>query len=215
MKIALNIAESGAEALRSRLLSDPPALPLRPTRSDFDLNPLAKPERPRDLKPAAVLVPIVQRKEPTILFTRRTEHLARHAGQVSFPGGRLHSDDRSLVETALRETEEETGIAAHKVAVAGFLDSYETVTGFGILPVVGIVPADIHLEPNPHEVAEAFEVPLAFLLDPQNCRRESRIWKEQAREFHAFDYGPHYIWGATAAILVNLRERLCGEDAPQ
>lgn len=215
MNIARTIAEKGADALRGRLLADPPVPPLCPERSDFDLNPLARPHERRQLTPAAVLVPIVRRSDPTILFTRRTEHLARHAGQVSFPGGRLHSDDTSLVATALRETEEETGIPAHVVSVAGLLDCYETVTGFAILPVVGILPDDIQLDPNPFEVAEAFEVPLAFLLDPQNCRRESRIWKEQSREFHAFKFGPHYIWGATAAILVNLRERLLGEDRPR
>ncbi len=181
-------------------------------RSDYDLNPLARPDLPRELTPAAVLVPIVRRSDPTVLFTRRTEHLARHAGQVSFPGGRLHSDDRSLVATALRETEEETGLDARVVSIAGFLDAYETATDFAILPVVGVVPAEIVLDPNPGEVAEAFEVPLAFLLDPRNCRRESRILRGRSREFHAFTWDRHYIWGATAAIVVNLRERLCGED---
>lgn len=197
--------------MRNRLNSEPPLLPLRPQRSDYNLNPLAKPETTPELAPAAVLVPIVRRRDPTILFTRRTEHLARHAGQVSFPGGRLHTDDCSLVTTALRETSEETGIDASVVAIAGFLDCYETVTGFAILPVVGILPPDIVLDPNPLEVAEAFEVPLAFLLDTRNCRRESRMLKGRVREFHAFTYGRHYIWGATAAILVNLHERLCGE----
>lgn len=210
MKIATTIVERGADALSGLLFAEPPSLPLSPMRSDYDLNPLARPDRPRQLTPAAVLVPIVRRHEPTILFTRRTEHLARHAGQVSFPGGRVHSDDRSLAATALRETQEETGIDRDAVSVAGFLHAYETATGFSILPVVGVVPADIALDPNPHEVAEIFEVPLSFLLDTQNCRRDSRVWRGHAREFYAFTWATHYIWGATAAIVVDLRETLCG-----
>ena len=112
-----------------------------------------------------MLLPIIRRPDPTVLFTRRTEHLSRHAGQVSFPGGRAHESDRSLVETALRETAEEVGIAPAFVSVAGFLDPYETGTGFAILPVVGILHEGFALVPDANEVAEVFEVPLAFLLD--------------------------------------------------
>ncbi|HEY3776627.1 MAG TPA: CoA pyrophosphatase [Rhizomicrobium sp.] len=199
-------------ALRTRFFPEPPLLPLQPRRSDYDLNPVAKPEFPRELAPAAVLVPIVRRANPTVLFTRRTETLARHAGQVSFPGGRVHTEDDSLVRTALRETLEETGIAESFVTVAGFLDAYETGTGFVILPVVALLETGFLLDPNPHEVAEAFEVPLEFLLDVRNCRREVRSLRGQLREFDAFTFGQHYIWGATAAILLNLRERLCGDE---
>src|ERR1043166_9208735 len=110
--------------LRSRLLPEPPPVSLAPTRSDYDLNPDMRPDATRQLVPAAVLLPIIPRAEPSVLFTRRTPHLSRHAGQVSFPGGRLHADDPSLVRTALRETEEETGITAGFVTVAGFLDPY-------------------------------------------------------------------------------------------
>ncbi|MBU6444459.1 MAG: CoA pyrophosphatase [Alphaproteobacteria bacterium] len=195
-------------SLASRLLPEAPALSLTPTRSDYDLDPEHRPDGPRKLKPAAVLMPIVRRDEPTVLFTKRTAHLARHAGQVSFPGGRVHENDASLVETALRETREETGIAADYVSIAGFLDSYETGTGFAIVPVVGLLREGFTLHPDPGEVEEVFEVPLAFLLDPANHRLEAAEWKGRKRRYHAFTYGRHYIWGATAAILVGFAERL-------
>ena len=206
--IARLVAESGAEALRARLLSEQPALPLSPRRSDYDLNPDLQRAAMRQLVPAAVLVPIVRRADPTVVFTRRTAHLARHAGQVSFPGGQLNPDDASLVITALRETHEETGIEPELVDVAGFLDSYETGTGFAILPVIGILEEGFSLRPNPQEVAEIFEVPLAFFLDPANCERDTCEWQGRMRMFYAFRYKQHYIWGATAAIIVNLRDRV-------
>ncbi len=196
------------ESLAPRLLPEAPRLSLTPTRSDYDLDPQHRPKGARTLKPAAVLMPIVKRDEPTVLFTRRTAHLARHAGQVSFPGGRVHEDDTSLIETALRETREETGIAADYVSIAGFLDSYETGTGFAIVPVVGLLTEGFTLAPDPGEVDEVFEVPLAFLLDPVNRRLECREWRGRTRRYYAFDYGGHYIWGATAAILVGFAERL-------
>lgn len=202
------VRELGLEALRPRLLAEPPFLPLAPKRSDFDLNPGMRPVGERVLKPAAVLLPIVRRAEPTVLFTRRTPHLARHAGQVSFPGGRVHDDDLSLVETALRETAEETGITANFVSVAGFLEPYETGTGYAILPVVGLLGEEFPLLPNPEEVAEIFEVPLGFLLDPANLERHAADWQGRRRAYYAFTYGRHYIWGATAAILVDLIERI-------
>jgi len=207
-KIAQRIAQEGIEPLRPLLLSEPPHLPLVPQRGDYDLNPHARPGSPPTLMPAAVLLPIVHRREPTILFTRRTPHLARHAGQVSFPGGRLHDEDESLVETALRETAEETGIMAEYVSIAGFLEPYETGSGFAILPVVGLLEEGYSLLPNPDEVDEIFEVPLAFLLDPVNRIRQTGEWHGRVGTYFAFNYGPHVIWGATAAILVNLAERL-------
>ena len=143
-----------------------------------------------------------------MLFTQRTAHLSRHAGQVSFPGGRVQDDDFSLVETALRETQEETGIEPAFVSVAGFLDAYETGTGYAILPVVGLLAEGFALLPDPGEVAEIFEVPLAFLLDPQEPRAQiARMAGARARIL-CLQYGPHYIWGATAAMLVNFGERL-------
>jgi 8-oxo-dGTP pyrophosphatase MutT (NUDIX family) len=205
--LARQIARGGLTALRARLLADPPQLPLKPTRGDYDLNPGTRPE-PRDLIPAAVLIPIVVRDEPTVLFTQRTETLARHAGQVSFPGGSVEPGDLTLVQTALRETHEETGITSSFVSVAGFLDAYETGTGFAILPVVGLLHEGFPLIPEPAEVAKIFEVPLAFLLDPKNRERDSRVWQGRRREFYVFNHGGHYIWGATAAILVNFAERM-------
>lgn len=202
------IAEEGLAALRPHLLADAPKAPTVATRSDYDLTPENRPAEPRKLRPAAVLMPIVLRAEPTMLFTRRTPHLARHAGQVSFPGGRVNKDDTSLIETALRETQEETGITADFVDVAGFLETYETGTGFAIVPVVGMLTEGFRLVPDPGEVDEVFEVPLSFLLDPANRERKSAEWQGRRREFYAYQYGPHYIWGATAAILVNFMERL-------
>ncbi|HUJ04398.1 MAG TPA: CoA pyrophosphatase [Rhizomicrobium sp.] len=196
------------ESLGGKLLHHAPDLPLKPTRGDYDLSPENRPSEHRELVPAAVLLPIVRRKEPSVLFTRRTPHLARHAGQVSFPGGRVCEADLSIVETALRETREETGIEARFVTVAGFLDAYETGTGYAIAPVVGTLDEGFTLTPDPNEVSEIFEVPLAFLLDPRNRMRKSREWQGRIREFWAYQYGPHYIWGATAAILVDFSERL-------
>jgi len=207
------IAESGAESLRARLPQNPPDLPLKPLRSDYDLNPHIERVK-QELVPAAVLLPIVKRSEPTLLFTRRTAHLARHAGQVSFPGGRWHPEDSSLTRTALRETQEETGIEPGRISVTGFLDPYETGTGFAILPVVALIDEGFSLRPDPHEVAEIFEAPLAFLLDPANCRKDSRDWRGRSREFYTFAWHGHTIWGATAAILVNLREQLSVPDSP-
>lgn len=161
------------------------------------------------LRPAAVLVPVIERDEPTLLFTRRTEEMPSHAGQISFPGGRFHAEDSSLTATALRETEEEIGIGPSAVELAGFLDAYETLnSGFMILPVVGFLKPGYVLSPNAREVAEVFEVPLGFLIDPKNhgLRRLER--GGVVREFFAIEYRGHTIWGATAAMIVNLSERL-------
>ena len=197
-----------AERLRSRLLSTPPLLPLVPARSDYDFDPGARPPGARLLEPAAVLIPIVARAEPTILFTQRSAHLPRHPGQVSFPGGRAHGDDHSLVQTALRETEEETGISAAFVSVEGYLDVYETGTGYAILPVVGLVSEGFSLKPDAREVDHVFEVPLAFLLDLANAKEMTGEWQGRARRFYAFQYETHYIWGATASMLVDFAQRL-------
>ena len=195
-------------ALRARLLPQPPALPLTPTRSDYDLDPAARALAPRQLVPASVLLPIVARAEPTMLFTQRSEHMRRHAGQVSFPGGGAQEGDTSLVDTALRELMEETGIAADFVSVEGFLEVYETVTGYAVLPVVGLLSEGFTLAPDANEVAHVFEVPLAFLLDPANHQEHVLEWKGGMRRVYAFEAETHYIWGATASILVNLAQRL-------
>ena len=206
--IGQRIVSGGVELLRSRLLAEPPVLPLIPKRGDYDLNPQNRPAEKIDLKPAAVLLPLVLRQEPHVLLTQRTHHLTRHAGQVAFPGGRADANDISLVETALRETQEETGIDPAFVTVAGFLDAYETGTGYAILPVVGILSDGFALSPHAVEVAEIFEVPLAFLLDPGNRQQQSREFQGRMRSFYSFTYEGHYIWGATAAMLLNFAERI-------
>ena len=194
------------EALRGRLQQEPPEVG---GHDDYDLAPELRSGSFGGVK-AAVLLPIVARETPSLLLTRRTETLARHSGQISFPGGRSEVGDLSPVETALRETFEETGIAPGFVAVAGYLDRYLTGTGFDIQPVVGVLAQDFTLKPDPREVAHVFEVPLAFLLDPANRRRESRHIAGRDRRFYAFTYEGHEIWGATAAIIVDLAVRFDG-----
>ena len=192
------------ENLRARLPQGPQEIVLR---DDVDMDLAAEPTTAPPLR-ASVLLPIVFHAEPTLLFTRRTATLAKHSGQVSFPGGRSEPHDVSPLQTALRETFEETGIAPGHVSVAGYLDRYLTGTGFDIQPVVGLLDPGFVLAPDPREVDEVFEVPLTFLLDPGNRRRESRAIAGRQRRFYAFTYNGHEIWGATAAIIVNLAERL-------
>lgn len=166
---------------------------------------------PGTLTPAAVLVPIVLHgASPTLLLTQRSDHLKDHAGQISFPGGRVESSDRTAVETALREAEEEIGLGRDRVEVLGFLPEYRTVTGFSVIPVVGFVRPPFVLSPDPFEVAEIFEVPLAFLLDPENHKRHSLNYRGRWRSFYAMPYGERYIWGATAGMIRALYERLSG-----
>jgi 8-oxo-dGTP pyrophosphatase MutT (NUDIX family) len=211
-ELASRIADKDYALLRTRLLSEAPEFKVHPARSDYDFNPeFRRPAGEVKLTPAAVLMPIIAKPVPTVLFTQRTANLTRHAGQVSFPGGRVDPEDETPLATALRETHEETGITRDFVTVAGFMEGYETGTGFAILPVVGVLREGFTLMPNPAEVNEIFEVPLAFLLDPKNRERQSREWQGQKREFYAFNYGSHYIWGATAAILVNFAERFAGQ----
>jgi 8-oxo-dGTP pyrophosphatase MutT (NUDIX family) len=160
---------------------------------------------PAALRPAAVLVPLVAREpDLTVLFTQRAAHLKEHSGQVSFPGGRVHAEDASVEATALRETREEIGLDPGRVELLGRMSEYCTRTGFRITPVVGIVTPPFELRPDANEVEEIFEVPLAFLLDPANRRRESREWQGELRWFFSMSHERHYIWGATAGMLVNL-----------
>ena len=161
------------------------------------------------LTPAAVLFPIVLRDNgQTVLLTQRTAHLKDHAGQISFPGGRVEEEDQSPVHTALRETEEEIGLAREHVEVLGFLPEYRTGTGFRVTPVVALVTPPFELALDPFEVAEAFEVPLAFLLDPANHKRHSLHYRGALRHFFAMPYGDYFIWGATAGMIRSLTERL-------
>ncbi len=164
----------------------------------------------RTLTPAAVLVPLVERPDGyTVLLTQRTAHLEHHAGQISFPGGRAEEEDASPVETALREAEEEIGLQRrHVVEIAGFLDLYQTVTGFLVTPVVGLVTPPFDLRLDAFEVAEAFEVPLEFILDPRNHEYRSMLYKGQQRRYYVIPYEDRFIWGATAAMLVGLARRL-------
>ncbi|MFM9434792.1 8-oxo-dGTP pyrophosphatase MutT (NUDIX family) [Janthinobacterium sp. CG_23.3] len=156
-------------------------------------------------KAAAVLVPLVLREAGlTLLLTRRTAHLNNHAGQVSFPGGRVEPSDSSPVDTALRETEEEVGLRRRHVDVLGTLPDYHTGTGYCVTPVVGLVTPPFALRADPCEVDEIFEVPLAFLMDGQNHQRLSALLPAGRRSFYAMPYDRFYIWGATAGMLRNL-----------
>jgi 8-oxo-dGTP pyrophosphatase MutT (NUDIX family) len=160
-----------------------------------------------ELRAAAVLVTLVDRPEGfTILLTRRTAHLSRHAGQIAFPGGRVDEVDADEVATALRETEEEIGLSRDYIEPVGMLDRYVTRTGFTVTPIVALVQPPFSLSIDPNEVDEAFEVPLAFILDPANQKRDSYDFQGVARHFYVFDYGERRIWGATAGMLINLAE---------
>ena len=190
-----------------RALDDPPR---GDELGDRDLDPSLP--RTRARRPAAVLVPIVERPHGhTVLLTRRTDHLHDHPGQVAFPGGRLDDTDRGPVDAALRETAEEIGLGREHVELAGLLDGYETVTGYGVTPVVAFVRPGFVLTLDTFEVAEAFEVPLAFFLDAASCRIDSGVRGGLRRRYYAFEYADRYIWGATAGMLVNLRRRVAGD----
>lgn len=189
-----------------------PADPVR-IRGDHDLNPELRPDGP--LRAAAVLVPLIARPESVcVLLTRRTVHLRAHAGQISFPGGMIDPGDVGPEDAALREAQEEVGLPRDRVRLVGRLDTYLTRTGFEVIPVVGLVRPDFDPVPDPFEVAEVFEVPLSFLIDPANRRRESRIYAGAERFFYAMPWNDYYIWGATAGMLVNLSELLWTGDHP-
>ena len=161
------------------------------------------------LTPAAVLFPIVLRDGgQTVLLTQRTAHLRDHAGQISFPGGRVEAEDLSPSHTALRETEEEIGLLRERIEILGFLPEYRTGTGFRVTPVVALVQPPFDLRPDPFEVAEVFEVPLAFLLDPANHQQHSLHYRGALRNYFAMPYGDYFIWGATAGMIRSLSERL-------
>src|SRR5882724_11131641 len=184
-------------------------------RGDHSLQPGGQPPQIA-LTPAAVLVPIVDQPGGlTILLTQRTAHLSDHAGQIAFPGGRIEPTDAHPVAAALREAEEEVGLPESHVEIVGRLDTYITGTGFEIIPVVGLVRAPYPARPDPYEVAEIFEVPLDFVIDPLNLQRGTREWKGATRTFFALPYGHRYIWGATAGMLVNLAEVLAEGELPE
>jgi len=190
---------------------DDPGGPRHPPRSDFDMNPEMAPVVLDAPKPAAVLVALVERKAGlSVLLTRRSDSLRRHTGQVAFPGGRMDPGE-SVQQTALREAEEEIGLGRHHVALAGLSTPYRTGTGYLVTPVVGFVPPDLPLTPNPDEVAEVFETPFGFLMDPANYeRRHFDTPDGQRRHFYAMTWENQLIWGATAGMLRALYDRLYG-----
>lgn len=202
--------EDEFRARASRLFSQPPDVP---RRSDDDLNPDARiiPPGVRP-KPAAVLVPLVARDAGlSLLLTQRTDHLSRHAGQVAFPGGRIDEADEGPVMAALRETEEETGIERRFVEPVGFLDTYLTGTSYRVVPVVGLLRPGFTVTPHAGEVADVFEVPLSFLMNPAHHERHSREFMGKERHYYAMPYQGRYIWGATAGMIRNLYMLMYGE----
>lgn len=167
----------------------------------------------RQVTPAAVLVPLINRPGGvTVLFTQRTEHLNAHAGQISFPGGRVDEGDVDRVDTALREAEEETGLPRDQVQIIGLLPEYDIPTGFRVTPVVGWIEPPLALAPDPFEVAELFEVPLAHFLDPTNHQRLSDEVNGRQRNYYAMPHGGRYIWGATAGMLHSLYRFLAARE---
>ena len=192
-----------SERLMAALDRSPPDL----LRADLD------PDEWPDAAPAAVLVAVTDRPEsdngpgPGILLTRRAAGMRNHAGQVSFPGGRI-DDGEDEVAAALREAEEEIALPRDKVRVLGALDSYVTGTGYFVRPILALVPPDLPLVPNPAEVEQLFEVPIATLLDPARQKEEETAWRGRQRRYWRIDYEEEHIWGATAAMIVNLSRRL-------
>jgi 8-oxo-dGTP pyrophosphatase MutT (NUDIX family) len=189
-------------------LTDPEILPLR---GDHELDPVQRAiAAVRPIKPAAVLIPVIAREEPMVLLTQRTAHLADHAGQVAFPGGKIDKADGTPLAAALREAHEEIGLDDSFVEPIGYLDLYLTTLGYRIVPVVAHVTPGFSLTLNTDEVDNVFEVPLAFLMETANHQQHSREWKGMTRTYYAMPFGERYIWGVTAGILRNLYERIYG-----
>lgn len=203
------------ERARQRLSFEVPAA-LRDSnapavRGDLDLDPQSWIKAGvTAAKPAAVLIPVVDRSAPTVILTERTAGLPSHAGQIAFPGGKIDGDE-TPAGAALREAEEEIGLRPALVEPLGYLDLYLTFSGFRILPMVARVKQDFALTPNHSEVADVFEVPLEFLMKPENYARKSRDWNGIIRHYYEIPYRNRYIWGVTAGILRNLCERICRE----
>jgi 8-oxo-dGTP pyrophosphatase MutT (NUDIX family) len=187
-----------AERLRAALLSTPSQPPL-----EGDLPEL----RALAAVPAAVLVAITEGAQPGVILTVRREHMRTHAGQVAFPGGRLDPGEDAIA-AALREAHEELGLEQSVVDVAGTIDAYRTVTGYIVTPVIGTVPGDLALAPHEHEVADWFEAPLDFLLDPANQHQRSALFQGRERHYYEIIWNERRIWGATAAMIINISRRL-------
>ena len=177
--------------------------------SDFDLNPAVELPPGRVLRPAAVLIGLWDRAgKARVILTKRASHLKHHPGQIAFPGGKQDDGDAGPEATALREAQEEIGLAPDNVTIMGRLPAHETVTGFLMVPVLGRIRADFNFTPDPGEVEEVFTVPLAHVLDADRYVIEKRLWRGEWRRYYAVPYGPYYIWGATARILRGLAERV-------
>jgi len=199
--------------VRSRLTLDvPPGLTdpsITPRRGDHDADPvMQKIAAVRPIRPAAVLVPVVDHPEPTVLLTQRAQHLPDHPGQVSFPGGKIDKTDADPLASALREAEEEIGLDRAHVEPLGYLDLYMTTLGYRIVPVIARVTPGFALTLNESEVDAVFEVPLAYLMDQNNVQRHSREWQGMTRHYYAITFGERYIWGVTAGILRNIHDRI-------
>jgi 8-oxo-dGTP pyrophosphatase MutT (NUDIX family) len=193
--------------IAARLAAMPPVADLL-TADDLEKQQLAGAQPTR---PAAVLLLVVNHpREPAVVFTQRTAHLSAHAGQISFPGGRSDAGDATPEHTALREAQEEVGIAPERVEVLGRLPEYCTSTGYCVTPVVGWAEPPLASRPDPREVEDVFEVPLSFLLDARNHRYESAFYRGRIRKYWAMPYGERYIWGATAGMLVTFHRVLAG-----
>ncbi|MBV9347265.1 MAG: CoA pyrophosphatase [Pseudolabrys sp.] len=187
-------------------LADPEIVP---KRGDHDADPvMAKIAAVRPIRPAAVLVAVIERDEPMVLLTQRSQHLPDHPGQISFPGGKIDAGDDSAAVAALREAEEEIGLAREMVEPLGYLDLYMTTLGYRIVPVVARLRTKFELALNKAEVDSAFEVPLSFVMDIANHQRHSREWQGMTRHYYAITFGERYIWGVTAGILRNLYDRI-------
>jgi 8-oxo-dGTP pyrophosphatase MutT (NUDIX family) len=202
---------------RARLTLDVPAgfadpLVIPPhDQADADPTVIAAIAAVRPIRPAAVLVPVIEREEPSVLFTQRTSHLRDHSGQISFPGGKIDADDASPAAAALREAEEEVALARSFVEPIGYLDIHMNPFGFRIMPVLARVQPGFSLRLSTNEVEDAFEAPLSFLMTPQNYERAGRDWNGLTLSLYTISFGDRSIWGATAAILRNLYERVYRE----
>lgn len=184
-------------------------------RSDHDLNPEIPPltSAPRRLRPAAVLCGMIEREGALhVILTQRPDTMRDHAGQIAFPGGKIDSGDRDATSAALREANEEIGLARDQVEVIGLIDPYETGTGFRIQPIVAMIDPEFVGVPEPMEVAEIFEVPLDFLMNPANLKRHTGVWQGRRRQYYAIPWKGRYIWGATAGMLKSLADRIAAPE---
>ncbi|MBR0693843.1 CoA pyrophosphatase [Bradyrhizobium lablabi] len=187
-------------------LVDPNIIPRTGDAGNDRMLELVAKEQP--VRPAAVLIPVIDRREPTVLLTQRSPHLSSHAGQISFPGGKIDATDASPVDAAVREACEEVGLKRDFIEPIGYLDLYGTAFGFRILPTVAKVKPGFALKINEAEVVDAFEVPLAFLMNPENHQIHTKEFRGMDRSYYAMPFAERYIWGATAGILRVLYERI-------